>query len=151
MTVINTNISAIRAANASNSAAKSLGMAMERLSTGKRINSAKDDAAGMAIAGQDGIAADFLSACDHIALHPVPVPFEASLMAPDSAAILARGVALPLFAAGHHTGVVQIVVSWREVLNRVATMRLRRELGAALRFSAPNFAKTDPFLAKSIA
>ena len=50
MTVINTNISAIRAANASNSAAKSLGMAMERLSTGKRINSAKDDAAGMAIA-----------------------------------------------------------------------------------------------------
>ena len=50
MTVINTNISAIRAANASNAAAKSLGMAMERLSTGKRINSAKDDAAGMAIA-----------------------------------------------------------------------------------------------------
>ena len=50
MTVINTNISAIRAANASNSAAKSLSMAMERLSTGKRINSAKDDAADMAIA-----------------------------------------------------------------------------------------------------
>ena len=50
MSVINTNISAIRAANASNSAAKMLGMAMERLSTGKRINSAKDDAAGMAIA-----------------------------------------------------------------------------------------------------
>ncbi len=50
MTVINTNISAIRAANASNSASKMLGMAMERLSSGKRINSAKDDAAGMAIA-----------------------------------------------------------------------------------------------------
>ena len=50
MTVINTNISAIRAANSSNSAAKMLGTAMERLSTGKRINSAKDDAAGMAIA-----------------------------------------------------------------------------------------------------
>ena len=50
MTVINTNISAIRAANASNAAAKMLGMAMERLSTGKRLNSAKDDAAGMAIA-----------------------------------------------------------------------------------------------------
>ncbi len=50
MTVINTNISAIRAANASNAASKALGMAMERLSTGKRINSAKDDAAGMAIA-----------------------------------------------------------------------------------------------------
>ena len=50
MAVINTNISAIRATNASNSAAKLLGTAMERLSTGKRINSAKDDAAGMAIA-----------------------------------------------------------------------------------------------------
>jgi flagellin len=50
MAVINTNISAIRASNASNSANKMLGTAMERLSTGKRINSAKDDAAGMAIA-----------------------------------------------------------------------------------------------------
>jgi flagellin len=50
MTVINTNISAMRAANASNAANKALGTAMERLSTGKRINSAKDDAAGLAIA-----------------------------------------------------------------------------------------------------
>ncbi len=50
MTVINTNISALRAANASSSASKMLGSAMERLSTGKRINSAKDDAAGLAIA-----------------------------------------------------------------------------------------------------
>jgi len=50
MAVINTNISAIRASNASNSANKMLGSAMERLSTGKRLNSAKDDAAGMAIA-----------------------------------------------------------------------------------------------------
>jgi flagellin len=50
MAVINTNISAMKASNASNSADKMLGTAMERLSTGKRINSAKDDAAGMAIA-----------------------------------------------------------------------------------------------------
>lgn len=49
MAVINTNISAIRATNASNSASKMLGVAMERLSTGKRINGAKDDAAGLAI------------------------------------------------------------------------------------------------------
>lgn len=52
MAVINTNISAIRAANASTSASKMLGTAMERLSSGKRINSAKDDAAGMAIGTQ---------------------------------------------------------------------------------------------------
>ena len=49
MAVINTNISAIRAANASVAADKMLGVAMERLSTGKRINGAKDDAAGLAI------------------------------------------------------------------------------------------------------
>ncbi len=39
MSVINTNISAMKAANASSSANKALGTAMERLSTGKRINS----------------------------------------------------------------------------------------------------------------
>ena len=50
MNVINTNLSAIKAANASTMASKALGTAMERLSTGKRINSAKDDAAGLAIA-----------------------------------------------------------------------------------------------------
>lgn len=50
MAVINTNIGALKAANASNSANKMLGTAMERLSSGKRINSAKDDAAGLAIA-----------------------------------------------------------------------------------------------------
>jgi flagellin len=50
MTVINTNTSALRAQNGSRIANKALQVAMERLSTGKRINSAKDDAAGLAIA-----------------------------------------------------------------------------------------------------
>ena len=50
MTVINTNIAALRAQNASRMANNALGTAMERLSTGKRINSAKDDAAGLAVA-----------------------------------------------------------------------------------------------------
>ncbi|WP_300399363.1 flagellin N-terminal helical domain-containing protein [Sphingobium abikonense] len=50
MTVIGTNTAALRSANASSMANKALGTAMERLSTGKRINSAKDDAAGLAIA-----------------------------------------------------------------------------------------------------
>jgi flagellin len=50
MTVIASNVSAIRAQNASNKANVGLSAAMERLSTGKRINSAKDDAAGLAIA-----------------------------------------------------------------------------------------------------
>ncbi|MEP2236060.1 MAG: flagellin [Alteripontixanthobacter sp.] len=50
MTVINTNISALQASNASSRANMMLGQAMERLSTGTRINGAKDDAAGLAIA-----------------------------------------------------------------------------------------------------
>ena len=49
MNVINTNIGSMKAANSANAASKMLGTAMERLSTGKRINSAKDDAAGLAI------------------------------------------------------------------------------------------------------
>ncbi|MEG3161817.1 flagellin [Sphingomonas sp. LB2R24] len=49
MTVIGTNVSALRAQNASTSASNMLATSMERLSTGKRINSAKDDAAGLAI------------------------------------------------------------------------------------------------------
>jgi len=50
MTVINTNVSALRAQNVSRQASSELGTAMERLSTGKRINTARDDAAGLAIA-----------------------------------------------------------------------------------------------------
>ena len=50
MTVINTNVSALRAQNSSRVANQMQATAMERLSSGKRINSAKDDAAGLAIA-----------------------------------------------------------------------------------------------------
>ena len=49
MTVIGTNVAALKATNASNAATNALSTSIERLSTGKRINSAKDDAAGLAI------------------------------------------------------------------------------------------------------
>ena len=52
MSVINTNTAALRAQNGSRVANASLQTAMERLSSGKRINSAKDDAAGLAIASK---------------------------------------------------------------------------------------------------
>ena len=52
MTVIGTNVAALRASNASAKANASLQTSIERLSTGKRINSAKDDAAGLAIASK---------------------------------------------------------------------------------------------------
>lgn len=50
MTVVGTNSTALRVANSSTIASMMQTRAMERLSTGKRLNSAKDDAAGMGIA-----------------------------------------------------------------------------------------------------
>ena len=50
MTVINTNTSSMIARDAINRNDRAMSTAMERLSTGSRINSAKDDAAGLAIA-----------------------------------------------------------------------------------------------------
>jgi flagellin len=49
MTVINTNIAATVTANSIKANARDMETSMERLSTGKRINSASDDAAGLAI------------------------------------------------------------------------------------------------------
>ena len=49
MSVINTNLGALKAQNGGRMAQMDLSRAMERLSTGLRINSAKDDAAGLAI------------------------------------------------------------------------------------------------------
>jgi flagellin len=49
MSVINTNVKSMVAQNAMTVNNRALGKAMEQLSTGKRINSAGDDAAGLAI------------------------------------------------------------------------------------------------------
>ncbi len=50
MTVINTNLNALFSQNSIAQVSKSQSAAMQQLSTGSRINSAKDDAAGLAIA-----------------------------------------------------------------------------------------------------
>ena len=50
MTVIGTNVTALRTSYASNQAEMGLAKSIERLSTGRRINSAADDAAGNSIA-----------------------------------------------------------------------------------------------------
>ena len=50
MVTINSNYAASFAANAAKQTQSDLNSAMEKLSTGKRINFAKDDAAGSAIA-----------------------------------------------------------------------------------------------------
>jgi flagellin len=73
MSVINTNISAIAAQNSLRTSGLGQSTAMERLSTGVRINSAKDDAAGLAIstrmtANIRGISAAIRNANDGISL-----------------------------------------------------------------------------------
>jgi flagellin len=52
MATINTNMSAMIASNSMTRNERSMGQTMERLSTGIRINSAKDDAAGLAISSK---------------------------------------------------------------------------------------------------
>jgi len=49
MSVVNTNVKSLTAQASLSNVNKSMSTAMERLSTGSRINSAKDDAAGLAI------------------------------------------------------------------------------------------------------
>jgi flagellin len=73
MTVINTNISAIAAQNSLRTSGLNQASAMERLSSGIRINNAKDDAAGLAIstrmtANIRGLAAAIRNANDGISL-----------------------------------------------------------------------------------
>ena len=52
MTVINTNVAATITANALTKNERAMSQAMERLSTGQRINNAGDDAAGLAISSR---------------------------------------------------------------------------------------------------
>ena len=73
MTVLNTNISAVAAQNSLRTSGLGQTTAMERLSSGIRINSAKDDAAGLAIttrmtANIRGLAAAIRNANDGISL-----------------------------------------------------------------------------------
>ena len=73
MSAINTNISALAAQKSLRTTGLNLSTSMERLSTGVRINSAKDDAAGLAIstrmtANIRGLAAATRNANDGISL-----------------------------------------------------------------------------------
>lgn len=97
--------------------------------------------AEMALERGVALSTELCAACDLVALESAPVHFEASLTTAQAACILLRGVALPLADEQH----VQIVLSWREVLNRTATARLRRDFVAALRQSRPVSVDFDPF------
>jgi hypothetical protein len=122
------------------------------VSAGAAIEATFGLSAGMPLDGLTGLAAEVRAACDLIVFDPQPVPFEASLAAPGCACVLVRGVALPLTDGFDASGIphqVQFVINWRELLDRAATTRLRREIGAALRLARPVSTKSDPFLPKS--
>jgi flagellin len=73
MSVINTNVSATLTQNAITKNERSMSTAMEQLATGKRINKASDDAAGLAIASRmtsqiNGVAQAARNANDAVSL-----------------------------------------------------------------------------------
>ena len=106
MTVINTNVSALRAQNSSRVAERMQSQAMERLSSGKRINSAKDDAAGLAIATR----------------------MDASVRGLNQAIRNSNdGISLSQTAEGSMGGISNILVRMRELAMQAATGTLAEE------------------------
>lgn len=112
-------------------------------SAGYAITATFGLAGGMSLHQRDPLAVELRAACDIVALDPVPCPFEASLETADGAILLMRGIALPIADGSPER--VQIILNWRELLNRSATARLRREMGAALRLVRSKSVRPDPF------
>ena len=108
-------------------------------------------AIGMRLGSSTGFAGKMLAACRLAALQSRPQTFEASVAGRAGLAILLRGIALPIgIESGRPAARVQLIVNWREVLDRTATARLRRELGSALHLSLPKSPEIDPFSLKVV-
>jgi len=87
--------------------------------------------AGLELLRDPGLSEELVAAGELVALQPMPIPFEASVNDPMGAQMLVRGLALPLPEPGDPAALVQIVLSWREVLSKSAARRLRTELASA--------------------
>lgn len=87
--------------------------------------------AGLPLLRDPGLGEELVAACELVALQPMPIPFEASVNDPMGAQVLVRGLALPLPDGDDPAGLVQIVLSWREILTKSAARRLRAELASA--------------------
>jgi hypothetical protein len=87
--------------------------------------------AGLPLLRDPGLGEELVAACELVSLQPMPIPFEASVNDPMGAQVLVRGLALPLPEAGDPAAMVQIVLSWREILSKSAARRLRAELAGA--------------------
>ena len=102
-------------------------------------------AAGLALLRDPGLSEELVAACELVALQPMPIPFEASVNDPMGAQMLVRGLALPLPEAGDPAALVQVVLSWREVLSKSAARRLRAELANAFADLRQVTPAADPF------
>lgn len=87
--------------------------------------------AGVPLLRDPGLSDELVAACELVALQPMPIPFEASVNDPLGAQMLVRGLALPLPEDDDPAALVQIVLSWREILSKSAARRLRAELASA--------------------
>lgn len=101
--------------------------------------------AGLQLLRDPGLGEELVAACELVALQPMPIPFEASVNDPMGAQLLVRGLALPLPEADDPAGLVQIVLSWREVLSKSAAKRLRAELANAFADIAQLAPVIEPF------
>lgn len=104
--------------------------------------------AGLPLLRDPGLGEELVAACELVSLQPMPIPFEASVNDPMGAQVMVRGLALPVPEGGDPAGLVQIVMSWREVLSKSAARRLRAELASAFaeigRLPPPSSAEPFP-------
>jgi len=101
--------------------------------------------AGLPLLRDPGLGEELVAACELVALQPMPIPFEASVNDPMAAQILVRGLALPLPEGDDPAALVQVVLSWREVLSKSAARRLRAELAQAFAGLQPHGGGAEPF------
>lgn len=101
--------------------------------------------AGLPLLREPGLGDELVAAGELVVLQPMPIPFEATVNDPMGAQIMVRGLALPLADGDDPAALVQIVLSWREVLSHSAARRLRAELAGALAQLTPAAATADPF------
>ena len=102
-------------------------------------------AAGLPLLRDPGLSEELVAACELVALQPMPIPFEVSVNDPMGAQMLVRGLALPLPEDDDPAALVQIVLSWREILSKSAARRLRAELASAFAEMQQLLPARDPF------
>ena len=114
-------------------------------SVGAPLSSRFGFVAGLPLLRDPGLGEELVAACELVMLQPMPIPFETSVHDPMGAHILVRGLALPVAEEDDPAAIVQIVMSWREVLSKSAAKRLRAELAHAFAGLHSRSGTADPF------